>query len=113
MEQCNKYFKLERGVKQGCPLSAYLFISVIETLANKIRDDPSIKGIIIDNKEVKISLLADDATCFLSYNDSLNIVITLLKLFQHSSGLKINIEKTNAKYSGSLKDNDYYLPGLS
>jgi hypothetical protein len=100
-------------VRQGCPLSAYLFITVIETLANKIRNDTTIKGILIDNKEIKISLLADDATCFLLDNMSLNNVIILLKLFQHSSGLKINIEKTKAKYIGSLKNNDYFPHGLS
>ena len=109
----SKYFKLEQGVRQGCPLSAYLFITVIATLADKIRDNSNIKGILIDNKEVKISLLTDDATCFLSDKESLNNVITLLKLFQHSLGLKINIEKTNAKYIGSLKNNDYYPHGLS
>ncbi len=62
----SKYFKLERRVRQGCPLSAYLFIMVIETLANKVRSDSTIKEIIIDNNEIKISLLADDATCILS-----------------------------------------------
>ncbi len=61
----SSYFKLERGVKQGCPLSAYLFIVVIETLASKIRNDKSIEGIKIDKKEITISLLADDITLLL------------------------------------------------
>ncbi len=59
------YFKLERGVKHGCPLSAYLFILGIEILANKIRYDKNIKGIKIDNKMIKINLLADDLTLIL------------------------------------------------
>ncbi len=45
-------------------MSAYLFIIAIEILANKIRYDKDIKGIIISNKDIKISLLAHDVTCF-------------------------------------------------
>jgi hypothetical protein len=37
------FFKLQRGVRQGCPLSAYLFIMVVELLANKIRKSDNIK----------------------------------------------------------------------
>ncbi len=75
------YFKLERGMRQGCPLSAYLFILAIEVLANKIRNDPDIKGIKIDNKEIKISLLADDITLILKDLLSLKKILKPLNSF--------------------------------
>ncbi len=93
-----KFFKLQRGERQGCPLSAYLFITALETLANKIRNDKSIKGIKIDRKEIKISLLADDITLILNDLDSVKILLIFLKCFHFYSGLKINIDKTHAKY---------------
>ncbi len=65
-----KSFKLQKGVRQGCPLSAYLFITALETLAIKIRNDKNIKGIKIYTKEIKISLLADGITLILSELDS-------------------------------------------
>ncbi len=60
-----KYFNLQRGLRQGCPLPAYLFITALENLASKIRNNPHMKGIKIDNNEIKISLLADDITLIL------------------------------------------------
>ena len=57
-------FKLSRGVKQGCPLSAYVFIIAIEMLAVKIRSNNNIKGLEIRGLKTKVSLYADDS-CFL------------------------------------------------
>ena len=57
-------FKLSRGVKQGCPLSAYLFIIAIEMLNVKIRSNNGIKGLEIRNLKTKVSLYAHDS-CFL------------------------------------------------
>ncbi len=92
-------FKLQRGVRQGCPLSAYLFITALKTLANNITNDKHMKGIKIDNNEIEISLLADDITLILSELDSVKETINVLKGFSLCAGLKINVEKTQAKYT--------------
>ena len=56
----SKHFILERGVRQGCPLSGMLFVIAIEFLAQTIRRSRNIKGIIIQpNHEVKLSQYAD------------------------------------------------------
>ena len=39
------WFKPSKGVRQGCPLSPYLFILSAEILAHKIRQDPEFRGI--------------------------------------------------------------------
>ncbi len=97
-----RYFKLERGVRQGCPLSAYLFILTIEILANKIRYEKNINGIKIDNKIIKLSMLADDLTLILQDLKSVENALQLLKNFSLCSRLRINIEKTKARNIGII-----------
>lgn len=61
--------KLERGVRQGCPLSPLLYCLVAETLGQAIRRDDSIQGITIPgahNKQSKVSQYADDTTLILA-----------------------------------------------
>ena len=59
------FFKPSRGIRQGCPISANLFILIVEILACAIRNDGSIRGITIGNKEYKISQYADDTMLYL------------------------------------------------
>lgn len=57
-------FQPSKGVRQGCPLSPYLFIFSAEILSNKIRQDSDIKGIKVFENEIKLSQFADDITLF-------------------------------------------------
>jgi len=58
-------FEVRKDVRQGDPLSAYLFIIALELLLVKIRSDKDIKGITVENKEIKLAAFADDLMAFL------------------------------------------------
>ena len=58
----SEFFNLERGIRQGCCLSALLFIIVVETLAISIINNENIKGITVNNEEFKINQHVDDTT---------------------------------------------------
>ena len=51
-------------MRHGCPLSGLLFVIGIEILARAIKNDAGIKGIKVGEKEIKVSLYADDTTVF-------------------------------------------------
>ena len=58
------YFKLNRGTRQGDPLSAYLFALAIEVLFIMIRRNVDIKGLDLFGTELKLTACADDTILF-------------------------------------------------
>ena len=101
----SKPFQLERGVKQGDPLSPYLFILAVETLAIIIRQNPAIKGIAIGKEETKLLQYADDTTAVLADAKSAKVQFQVFDLFKNISGLKINSTNTEGMWIGSSKEN--------
>lgn len=109
--------EVERGIRQGCPLSPLLFIMAVELLAIKVRQS-DIKGIALANNPIanpisntghqeliqtliKIQQFADDTTLFLKDTEDLGIALEIFQNFAHISGLKINQKKTEAMWLGS------------
>ena len=66
----SEYFNLTHGIRQGDPLSPYLFLLAVETLAIAIRENEEIKGIVIDKQETKLLQYADDTMAVLSDAES-------------------------------------------
>ena len=96
------FFKLGRGVRQGCPLSPYLFILCVEVLADVIRKNCDIKGITVNGSEVIISQYADDTALILDGSRrSLTTSLKVLDLFSEISGLRLNRKKTEALWIGA------------
>ncbi len=85
-------FLLERGIRQGCPISPFLFLLVTQTMTPYI-NKYHFHGIRILEREIKCCQLADDTTIFV--RDSLEVkhVIDCLNKFSLVSGLKLNLNK--------------------
>ena len=78
------------GVRQGDPPSPYLFIICLETLANTMRRNKNIQGILVGKEEIKLKMFADDVTAFLRNTRSLEALLHTADLFSKCSGLEIN-----------------------
>ncbi|EOY00030.1 Uncharacterized protein TCM_009396 [Theobroma cacao] len=91
---------MKRGLHQGCPLSPFLFIIIVEALScmiKKVEVSGKCKGVQIAKRGFRISHLqfADDTLLFC--NNELDELLgpkRILKCFQSVSGLKINYQKS-------------------
>ena len=91
----SEYFPITRSVRQGCSLSAPLFLIIVEILGIKIRENNKIKGIIINGVEKKHSQFADDLWSLIHDNEqNLNETIETVENFCRQTGLSINYDKT-------------------
>uniref|UniRef100_A0A669EC77 Reverse transcriptase domain-containing protein n=1 Tax=Oreochromis niloticus TaxID=8128 RepID=A0A669EC77_ORENI len=85
-------FNIQRGIRQGCPISPYLFLLIAQLLSNHIKSS-NVKGISLIGKDLLITQLADDTTLFLKDEYQIFIAIETISMFSKASGLYLNIPK--------------------
>jgi len=96
----SKYFPLHRGVRQGDPLSPYIFILVAEVLGCVVRQNHHIQGIDIEGKSLKLLQYADDTNGIVLNLKSAKVFLDTVETFGQFSGLLLNKEKTEALWLG-------------
>ena len=112
--QLSEWFSIQRGCRQGDPISPYLFILCVEILAIMIRQNKNIKGILIGETEYKISQYADDTEIMLEGDkNSFEETVKIINTFGNKSGLFLNAGKTSAIWLGNKRNSPIkYMPNL-
>ena len=98
----SRLFSLNRGVRQGDPLSCLLFNFAIEPLAMRLRR--IVSGFRIPNlPPIRIIMYADDTNLFLSTSDDVSSIKSGLDDASFAIGSKFNHEKSIVKAISSLE----------
>eukprot|EP00253_Pinus_taeda_P030883 PITA_30883 len=101
----SSFFKGQRGLRQGCPLSPLLFLLVAEGLSRLISEAKRtgmIKGLeVAANLFITHLLFVDDILLFTNGNlDEVKELKAILELFMKATGMQINIRKSQCILEG-------------
>ncbi|XP_074296243.1 uncharacterized protein LOC141624234 [Silene latifolia] len=103
-------FKPERGLRQGDPLSPYLFILCAEVLSSLVRravESNTLRGFRIATNAPLITHLffADDSIFFLRAGvTEAEQLSAILRKYEQASGQLVNLDKTTVSYSKGVSE---------
>ncbi|XP_074318329.1 uncharacterized protein LOC141655135 [Silene latifolia] len=101
----SRTFRPTRGLRQGDPLSPYLFILCAEVLSSLMRQavaDGALHGVRISNGAPEIShlLFAYDSIFFTrATEEEAAAVCDILRRYEYASGQLVNLDKTTVSFS--------------
>ena len=102
-ETTTNYFKLEKGTRQGDPISAYLFIFVLEIVFLFTKESKKINGLNIFVKTFLYTAYPDGTTFLLKYKKSVIELMNIFDTFSKFSRIKQNKGKCEIAGLGVLK----------
>ncbi|XP_020102988.1 uncharacterized protein LOC109720350 [Ananas comosus] len=115
--EATNWIKMKRGVRQGDPLSPFLFLLVAECLArltSKATSNNLFKGIGPSDESITtLTQFADDTFVFsVAWKRYMRNLRLMWHLFEWASGLKINREKSELYYLGKTESKAARLVNL-
>ena len=96
------WFKIGKGLLQGCILSPCLFNLYAEYITQNVRLDETQAGIKIAVRNINNLRYADDITLMAESDDELKSLLMKVKEESEKAGLKLNIQKTKIMASGPI-----------
>lgn len=88
-----KTISINRGTRQGCPLSMILFTLGIDPLLRILSSN--LQGITNPTSKFAVTAYADDITILLRNNGDISFLLNILQTFSQASGEKINWKKSH------------------
>lgn len=93
----SKTFKLQRSIRQGCPLAPYLFLLTVDVLGQMLQHpDCNVKGLRLpDNLCITNQMFADNTLLLLDGTvDNMDRALEVINKFGAASGAKLNLHKS-------------------
>ena len=95
------WFKIEKGIYQGCILSPCLFNLYVEYIMQNAGLDEAQAGIKIAGRNINNLRYTDDIT-FMAESEELKSLLMKVKEESEKAGLKLNIQKTKIMASNPI-----------
>jgi hypothetical protein len=95
--EISKPFRLQRSVRQGCPLAPYLFLLTVDVLGQMLQDPRCcVQGLrLFDNTSITNQMFADDTLLLLDgTKENLDRALNVINRFSAASGAKLNLHKS-------------------
>ena len=89
--ELSPYTPIQRGVRQGCVLSPYLFNIYTEFIFREVEE---LKGININGQNINNICYADDTALMAESEEKLQEIVNEVKYHSSRGGLEMNVKKT-------------------
>ena len=96
------WFKIGKGVRQGCILSPCLLNFYAEYIMRNVGMDEAQAGIKIAGRNINNLRYADDITFMVKRKEELKSLLIKVKEKSEKAGLRLNIQKTKIMASGPI-----------